>query len=230
MILIDTILSWPQHLDYPLFRKYIQDNRNKFNKIIIVFTDMSVRGSDYRAYVQEVMAKDDILFINNDLVEAKDDWRNIAINKGLKFSTSEWVFFWEQDFTPKGNFWAEIADLMKRVDVFGYYQDSRLHPCCIFLKRTLLEHTSKNFGVIRDEADHFSRIQRNLESKDILIGVIPSYLGEHMNGLSQNMYMLQLGQEPNYQPERFKEYCSQCLKLDNHPDFIKLFTEYLGGD
>jgi len=40
--------------------------------------------------------------------------------------------------------------------------------------------------------------------------------------------MLQIGLEPNYQPERFKEYCKQCLLLDDlHPAFEKLFKEYL---
>ena len=225
---IDLIISHPIHLIFPLWMQFIHDNRERFNKVIVIFTFMNAGSGDYRKYVSDALSKDNVACIDNDEVLAKDDWRNIAINKALKYSNSEWVWFTEEDFTPMGNFWAEIEDFMKRVDVFGYYQDARLHPCCIFIKRKILEHTSKNFGVIEDEADHFSRIQRNLESKDIIIGVIPSYLGEHMNGLSQNMYMLQLGQEPNYQPERFKEYCRQCLLLDNlHPDFSKLFSEYL---
>ena len=225
---IDLIICHPIHLTYPLWMKFIHENRERFNKVIVIFTFMNAGSGDYRKFVTDTFSKDNIICVDNDEVEAKDDWRNIAINKALKYSNSEWVYFTEQDFTPKGNFWHEIEDLMKRVAVFGYYQDARLHPCCIFIKKELLNNTSKNFGVIRDVSDHFSRFQQELEKKDIMIGVIPSYLGEHMNALSQNMYMLQNGEEPNYQPERFKEYCKQCLLLENlHPDFRKLFSEYL---
>lgn len=224
----DLIIVHPIHLDYPLWKKFITDNRDQFHKVIIIFTFMNAGLKDYRKFVIESMSKDKIIFIDNDEVKAQDDWRNVAINKALKYSNSEWIYFTEQDFIPKGNFWREVEDLMQRVEVFGYYQDTRLHPCCLFIKRELLEKTSKNFGVIKDKLDHFGKIQEDLENKDIIIGVIPSYLGEHMNGLSQNLYMLQLGQEPNYEPEKFKEYCSKCLELPTHPDFEILFKKYLG--
>ena len=225
---IDLICCHPFHLDYPLWREFIKNNRDRFNKVIVVFTDMNVADLDYREFVQTTMKKDKITFMDCLPAEANEDWRNKAINMALTVSNAEWIWFMEEDFFPQNNFWKEVEDLMKRCDVFGYYQDARLHPCCIFIKRELLDKTSKNFGVIRDEADHFSRIQKNLESKDIMIGVIPSYLGKHMNALSQNMFMLQNGEEPNYQPEEFKEYCKQCLLLEDlHTDFLKLFREYV---
>lgn len=224
----DLLICHPIHLVYPLWMQFIHENRDKFHKVIIIFTFMNAGSKDYRKFVSESMSKDNVICVNNDEVRGQDDWRNVAINKALKYSTSDWVWFTEQDFLPKDNFWKEIEDLMKRVDVFGYYEDTRLHPCCIFIKKELLDKTSKNFGVVKDQLDHFGKFQKELEDKDIMIGIIPHYLGEHMNGLSQNLYMLQLGKEPNYEPEKFKEYLKNCLLLDNlHPDFEILFSEYL---
>ena len=77
----------------------IHNNVDKFNKIIIVFTDMKTSG-DYRQWIQNVMAKDNVTFIENDEVSSGKDWRDVAVQKALKLSTSEWIWFTEQDFTP----------------------------------------------------------------------------------------------------------------------------------
>lgn len=224
----DLIVCWPQHLDYPLWREFIHDNRSRFYRVIVVFTNMNTDG-DYRQWIKDVMAQDDIAFMHNDSVSAEQDWRNVAVNKALSYSKSEWVFFTEQDFIPKGNFWKEVDDMAKRVEVFGYFQEGRLHPCCIFIKREMLDKTHKDFGVVKDELDHFGRLQQDLENEEIIIGMIPSYLGHHLNGLSQNMWMLQHGEEPNYQPEEFKEYCKKSLEVTVplHPDIVNLMQPYI---
>ena len=49
----DLIESWPQHLDYPLHRKFIKENRDRFAKVIIVFTAMNAQG-DYREFVKNI--------------------------------------------------------------------------------------------------------------------------------------------------------------------------------
>ena len=224
----DLIVCNQRHVIFPLWMEFIQDNRDRFDKVIIVFTDMKVPDLDYRNYMQDQMEKDKITFLDCLPVEGDEDWRNKAINMALTVSEAEWIYFTEQDFLPNERFWKEIDALSNRTDVFGWYQGGRLHPCCIFIKRELLNRTHKDFGVTKDVSDHFGKFQEDLDKKDIIIGVIHPTLGEHMNGLSQNMYMLQSGLEPNYQPGEFKEYCRKCLLLDNlHPDFRELFSWYL---
>ena len=224
----DLILTNPVHIDYPLFRKFIKDSRKRFNKAIIVFTDMNVPDLDYRQHIRKTMAEDKVTFLKCLPAEANEDWRNKAIKMALTVSTSDWICFMEQDFIVKEGFFEDMEALSQRVDVFGYYQDERLHPCCIYIKRALLDKTCKNFSPIPDISDHFSRIQRDLEKKDILIGVIPHRIADHMNGLSQNIHILQEGGEPNYNPEAFRKYCEECLTVEDiHPDFKKLFEWYL---
>lgn len=224
---IDCVISWPQHLDYPLWRKFIHENRSKFNKVIVIFTQMNTKG-DYREFVKETMAKDDITFDNNNPVSASEDWRDVAVNKGLAYSTSKWVLFTEQDFLPSEGFWEEVSSLKKVLGIvaFGAWVERRLHPCCIFAKRSEIEKTSKYFGVIKDKLDHFGKFQQDLIDLGPVL-VIPESTYSHMNGLSQNLHMLQTGEEPNYRPNEFKEYCKRCLELSLHPDFEKLFKEYL---
>lgn len=228
----DLIVAHPKHLLYPLWNKYIRENRDRFTKVIIVMTDMSV-PIDYTQYLKDWFASNDVTIIANDPVTAQDDWRNIAVNKGLSLSDSEWVLFTEQDFLPEFGFWNAVyfmASLKngKAYDFIDIKQDSRIHPCFILIKRSTLDKTSKDFSANPPHYDHFGKIQKDLEetqaSECTILG-----LYEHMNGLSQNLYLLQIGEEPNYRPEDFKEYCRKCLELpDLHPDFRELFSWYLG--
>lgn len=224
----DLIISWPTHTDYPLFRKFIYENRDRFSRVIVIWTDMQTGLEDYRHFITEIMAKDRINFIDNDPVAGDQDWRNIAVNKAVNFSNNEWIWFTEQDFFPTEIFWRVVDQLKDIYDVFGAVAGLRLHPCSIFIKRKLLDQTSKNFGVITDTLDHFGVLQQELENQQVPIGIIPDNTYYHMNGLSQNMYFLQIGEEPNYNKEEFEEYCKKCLELtDLHPDFEELFNWYL---
>jgi len=178
-------------------------------------------------FIKEAFSRDVVTIVENDSVSGTDDWRNIAVNKGLKISDSEWVCFWEQDFSINDSFWPEIRDLMSRTEVFGWYEDTRLHPCCTFIKRELLDKTHKNFGVLSGEFDHFGQLQRDLENKKVIIGVIPRRCASHMNGLSQNIYLLQTGQVPNFRPDEFKDYCRRCLELPMPSDLKNLMETYI---
>lgn len=224
----DILVAWPVHLDYPLFRKFIHDNRDRFSKVIVIFTQMNA-GKDYRTWLQEEFNKDGIISITNDIVEAKDDWRNLAVNRGLSYSDAEWIWFTEQDFFPQEGFWDVVETLSKSTDVLGYFQENRLHPCCIFIKRDCLGKTNHNFGVVKDKLDHFGQIQKDLDENKVPIGIISSYYGQHLNGLSQNMYLLQCGEQPNYEPEKFKEYCRKCLQIDLpiQPEVKKIMEDYI---
>lgn len=221
----DVIICHPFHLDYPLWRKFIHENRARFKKVIIVFTDMNVRDLDYRGFVQNAMAKDDVIFLDCLPAKANEDWRSKAVNMALTVSDAGWVWFTEQDFTPLEGFWDAIyqREDISVDDVMAIKEGDRIHPACLFVKRKLIDETSKDFGVTPDEADHFYKFVRELG----FMYIIPQEFWAHMNGLSQNMWMLQQGIDPNYKPKEFKEYCKKCLKVDPiHPDFFELFSWY----
>lgn len=224
----DLILSWPIHLDYPLYRKFLHDNRNKFSKVIIVFTQMNAED-DYRSWIKNEMSKDDIILINNDLVSAKDDWRNIAVNKALTYSDAKWVWFTEQDFSPKQGFWEWLEHDMSENDVLGIDVDGRLHPACLFVRREVINYTSKNFGVVPDKFDHFGVFQEDLEKIGAKIEFLLKDTYFHMSGLSQNLYLLQSGQQPNYDIFNFRKYVKNTLEsnIKMPPEFEKLFRKYL---
>lgn len=225
----DLIVCNPTHIYFPLFTKFIKENRKHFDKVIMVFTDMAIRDPNYVLYIREAMASEGIIFIDCPRAESGEDWRNKAIKLALNVSKAEWIYFTEQDFFPQNDFWREVGDLMVRTNVFGRYQDSRLHPCCLFIKRALLEKSSMDFSAYPDKGmDHFGLIQKWLDGKDIICGVIFSQYGYHMNGLSQNIHMLQTGEEPNYAPPEFREYVKKCLAEDMPPDMQDLFYSYLG--
>lgn len=223
----DLIVAYPRHLIFPLWNKYIRENRDRLAKVVIVMTDMSV-PTDYTDYLKKYFYGRDVTIVANDPVTASDDWRNIAVNKGLRLSDSQWILFTEQDFLPDDNgFWGMVNCSMETHDLIDVEQDHRMHPCFILIKRSLLDKTSKDFSAKPPHYDHFGKLQLELEEMKIPKSVIAdSY--HHMNGLSQNLYLLQIGEEPNYRPEDFKEYCRKCLKLpDLHPDFRSLFEWYL---
>ncbi len=227
----DLIVAHPLHLDYPLFRHQIRKYRNRFEKVIIVFTQMNA-GHDYSGFVKDSMNEDHVTFINSFRVDGNEDWRDVAVKKALNFSESSWIFFTEQDFFMKKDFWKEVDEAFSyNSDVIYANQDGRMHPCCIFIKRGVLEKTSKNFGVVRDISDHFGLLQKEIREAEppFMVFTIQPKAYKHLNALSQNMYMLQTGQKPNYQEGEFKKYLSKCLKLSIplHPDFVELASHYL---
>lgn len=221
----DLIVCHPQHLDYPLFRQQIRDNRDRFKKVIVVFTNHNV-GRDYRSFVREAMKQDDIDFIDNRAVGGEQDWRNIATNLALSKSNSKWVFFTEQDFFWEDGFWDQVYLNSKSVNYMSVLVQGRVHPCCIIITRSAINKTSKDFSVTKDVSDHFGKIQRDLEGKPCFS--IPANLWLHLGGLSQNMHILMNGGTVEYMPEAFMEYVNKCLyvSVPMHEDFINLFKSY----
>lgn len=223
----DLICAWPTHVDYPLFREYIQTTRSKLHQIVISFTDMQTALPNYQSFIEEQLKADKVSFVQPLPIISGKDWRNEAVKKALEIATGDWVWFVEQDFFPAEGFWPEVYGLAQRTEAFGYYQEDRLHPCCIFVKRELLDKTSKDFSAYPDKGyDHFGKLQHDLELRTNP-GVLHQWTGKHLNGLSQNIYLLQTGQEPNYNPEEFKEYCKKCLEHKLPEELAKLFKDYV---
>ena len=213
----DLIIVWPTNCDYPLFRSFLRTNRDKFARVIISFSEVP-HGDDFHMFVTETLKEDACLFAFTP-VSSPGDWRNNAVNFALLMSDAEWVWFMEQDFFVLHEKFFDQVDIMSEYnDVIGIKEDERLHPCCLLMKREIIEKTSKNFGIVPNKLDHFGIIQKELEEmQDIKIDIISSSYYHHMAGLSHNYTLAHDGKNIGYHPDEFREYMRQCLNIKEVP-------------
>jgi len=176
------------------------------------------------------MCPDHVHFIDNYILPPGRDWRDYAVNRALMYSyNSEWIWFTEQDFSiPNvGKFFRFINDTyyILGVKVIGVKQGDRLHPCCLFIERKQLEKTRKNFGIDPGRLDHFGLIQEDLEALRSPIYTLENDF-MHYNGLSHNYRLIEQGEAPNYEPEKFIDYLKQCVQVDieKDPRFMDVIT------
>lgn len=222
---IDLIVTWGRNCDYPLWRNWIHQNRLSFKKVIVVFMETNM-GDDYRDFIKLAMAVDNITFIQSPTLLPNQDWRDVAVNEGLKNSNAEWVYFTEQDFIPKGFYMGRLAVMMAdKYDCIGAYDSGRLHPCAILAKRELIEKTSKDFGIKESQYDHFGLFQKEVEEL-CRVGRIPQESYKHYNGYSHNWRLLSEGQPPNYEPQEFINslYESLLLAVPLNPKWVEIAT------
>ena len=223
MVKLDIIVCWPKYLDYPLWRKYISDNRNLFNQIIVVFTEGFTDKVDYRDFLIKASLTDDITFTMSPEVKpnvyGQGDWRNVAVNWGLEvlatMRESEWVYFTEQDFFPINNkFWDEVNSFQKDCDIIAVFEGTRMHPCNIMIKKEVLAKVNRNFSILAERNfDHFGLFQKSIEKLGFKVGRLSPNNYCHMTGLSQNMTLVMMGKQPNYHPEEFWNYINKCMQL-----------------
>jgi hypothetical protein len=210
---IDIVIPWPSNCDYPLWRQFITEEGWRFGRVIVVFTQAGT-GYDYRPDVTKVlgMIGPNILVTDSPKVMPDEDWRDVATRYGLKFVISEWVWFTEQDFLPKLGFFDHILEYYNMAtDVIAAYQGDRMHPCSIFIAKATLDKMRLDFGIKPNVADHFSKIQDQIESLKLIVGKIDEHLYYHFNGLSHNFRLVSEGQLPNYQPKEFLEYLKTSI-------------------
>ena len=225
----DVVVSWPRNADYPLWRQFIRDNRKRFNEVIIAFTETN-EGKDYREFVRSAMAYDHCIFVDIVPLSSGQDWRDVAVNNALLYSyNADWVWFTEQDFFIKDeSFWSTVETAIEnKSEVIGVLDGTRMHPCSLFMSKSALNKTRKNFGIVPDKSDHFSLIQKDVETLGLPTAIIDSSLCFHMAGLSHNMYLSSLHKAPNYERKIFVSWLKDCLSVnvDLHPDFVALAKE-----
>ncbi|MFA5768354.1 MAG: hypothetical protein WC871_02300 [Bacteroidales bacterium] len=199
--------------------------RPRFNEVIVAFTEAS--GFDYSEFVRRHMFEDHVIFVDTK-ARGGEDWRNVAMRHALVLSyNAPYVWFAEQDFWPLGGFWEFVEN--QTADVIGVYQESRLHPCSLFMSRHALTQTHLDFAANPPAYDHFGRIQIDLKSAGIEPVKIPENLYYHYNGLSHNWRLVSEGLPANYQPEKFYAYLRAVLSagLVLHPQFENTAREAL---
>lgn len=226
----DVIVSWPDNCDYPIWRKFIRDNRFRFGKVIVVFTKTN-QAINFTEFVRQAMEHDDITFIESPKVYSGQDWRNVAVNAALQVSESDWVWFTEQDLvitTPY--YWDQFTN--KSADFYSYYVGDRMHPCNIYMTRYLIDETSRDFSANPPDYDHFGKIQEEVESLYENNDIDGEFIYEneqfyHLNGLSHNFSLLARGEKPNYKIEEFTKHMQSCIgcgiELDNR--WIQIVSE-----
>lgn len=209
----DVIVTWPSNCDYPLWRQFVRHNRYRFNKVYISFMEANDPDNEYRNFVIDAMRDDKCSFF---FTGSGPQWRNNSVNHALRHVGSDTVWFTEQDFTTKGNFWGHY-NTIKDTKVAAIFQGERMHPACIFAKVETIEKTSKNFD-IGDGFDHFGRFQKDVEDVLKIAPVkIPKRYYEHMNGLSHNFHLVSKKQTPVYKPIEFYGYLRKCLEVKDVP-------------
>jgi len=204
----DVIVAWPSNCDYPLWRQFIRDERDRFGDVIVAFTEHD--GPTMTLFVRSVL--EDATFIDTTVWDS--DWRSAAVNAALNRSRSEWVWFTEQEFfiTDPDLFWSQVTE--EGVGT-GWHEngEKRWHPSCLFARRDAIDGTSRDFAPTAQYGDHFARFTAELEEQ----GPIRELTGgfEHLQGLSQNHYLIDSGiVEGRFHEDRLRRYFEDCLRAD----------------
>lgn len=244
----DLLITWHESCDYPIHRMLMKRHRDFFGKIIIYFSK-HFRGHTYTDFLKSTLSDlGNIQFL--DPIEYEygiQDWRNISTNYMLKHTDGGWVCSWEGDFftTDWDKLLKAVEEASKTYDILGYkgkdhqqeYQEylkgDYVHPAFFFIRRSLLENTSKDFSAKPSEGyDHFGKI-----TKDIMEMKIPIWWTQD-NGFEEAQTFHQGGINFNYleglkegfkfhRPELFYIYNWWSMKADipQSPKFMELMKK-----
>jgi len=152
----DLIVVGSADCDYPIFREFLHKNFTEFNKVhYIISTPLENDHAVGEIHLEDFL-KSDLSFANVSRIETIDndnwhDWRSVSVNQALKSSTSEYILFIEPDFEMD-------IDVMKNIpqhDVVGFKSPGtqRTWPSFLYVKRDLIEKTSKMFSAVSLEID-----------------------------------------------------------------------------
>lgn len=227
---IDLVITQPTSCDFPIWRNFLRHNREKFGKVIIVMAKSNGKN-DYTGFLTEAMRQDDVLIRPAGSYIETNDWRDSAVKTALLNSDAEYVWFTEQDFfiANPSEFFAQVNTLINAGNQFIYVKEGgeRIHPCCMIVKRSLIEKTRKDFGIIPDKSDHFGKFVADILAQKPKMQEIGTTGKDyfHMNGLTHNYNLIEIGQTDNvYQPGLFQLYNSYARMQDvpQDPRFINL--------
>lgn len=201
----DLIITWPQNCDYPLWRSWLRENYKRFQRVIVSFSPND--GPDYRAFLRETLEPYGVVCIDTEPTEERE-WRDAAVNAALDLSTAEWVWFTEQDFEiVDPRFWTTVEALSLGARAVGIREDRRWHPCCLFVRRSIIEETPRYFGP--DPVDHFYSFGLALGGGVVDLEKYTPGTWEHPAGTSRNMELIHLRR---YREVRYPDLMATFLK------------------
>ena len=226
----DLIITWPTGCDFPVWRNFLRENRAKFKDVFIIMSE-SHGKNDFTSFL--VKSFEDMK-VNVTIKRAGtyiqlEDWRNSAVHAALAASTSEWVWFTEQDFFIRkpDEFFLKAEQLAELHDVIYVTEGERIHPACMFVRRSVLDKTSRDFGIVPGKMDHFGKFVDELSKNNARMVEIghPGKEYYHMNGLTHNYRLIEEGHIKNiYQPGLFQLYnaYARLQPVPQDPNFIYL--------
>lgn len=237
MIKPDVIVSWPHHMDYPLFRYNMQRFKKYFGNIYVTFTQNTMPDPHYNRFL--IKNVPEIQFITP--LDAPGDWRDVSVNFILKnYSKASHVLFLEQDFLIRDRRFFEVVFTEFQYNFMYYQEGERIHPAFALVPREVIDKTSKDFSARPPLYDHFGLFFR--EVGELANGVNIENIGlhdfedyHHMAGFTQNYNCIKEGQ-PLYRPEEFLSYNHYVQKVPvvQDPSFLELCQyiekEYGSGD
>ena len=215
----------------------VSRTRGLFNKIIVVMTQKSGLLDVSQTIANTVLGVTllDIEF------DGQRDWRDIAVNKALDFSTAQKVLFLEQDFLfdPKGL----PRVLESSAPAVFVIQEGRVHPAFMLVDRNLINASSRDFSANPPHHDHFGLFTREIKDMEGWATITNPEHGQgdisleylHLNGLTQN-YVVGLDHpEQIHMPNLFHTYNLMCLEIFRNidPGFLptmEAFKRNLPGD
>jgi len=224
----DLVVVAPDHVDYPLWRSFLRENRSSFGNVIVSFSP-SNRNYSLVHFVRQAMQHDDIIFTSS--AGLTGDWRDAAIRAALACVSSDHILFMEQDFLV-WNTRLLASILATDLPAIGFCEGSRWHPGFMCLKKDLLALTCMDFGA-GDGFDHFGKITRDLLQRISFVSL--EQLGfsspkdwEHLAGLTNNYDRLLMGSVDTISsPARFALYNQQALalKIEQSPFFLQILQQ-----
>ena len=231
----DLLICHIKHCYYPIWMKTVKKYRDFFGKILIHFSEHN-RQPYFDHYIHtELQELGNIVFLDKANIDwSTQDWRNIATNEMLKYSTGEWVCSIEQDWFCRD--WDKLlAECRRHMDspaaLFGWYSltaHSYVHPAFFFIRRAVLDQTSKDFGPHSEisGSDHFAKITYDVEKlEQIVVGlnvgdVSSRSLAFHLGGVNQN-YLDGIHTGVFHREEIFYIYNYWSMKHNLPSDFAK---------
>ena len=207
-----------------MWRLFLEKNRNEFDAVIVAIMEPN-HGYDYSEFIKAQLEKLDVTVVESPKLKAGEDWRDVAAKKALKYSKAKWVWFTEQDFFPKSGFFDQVRKYQSTgCTVVAVYQQTRMHPCSIFIFREALDSLVVDFGIVPGESDHFGLIQKQINEKKLMTGMIRENLYTHLNGFSHNLRLIDNGERANYEEDLFMSHIRSCLNapVNLHPHFVEI--------
>lgn len=213
----DIFITHPRDLFYPLWVKRMNENRDLFDRLIVVITQ---KGSE-RNFTKDIIRSLKDVIIIREYYDNGKDWRHAALSRAMQVFVADRALFLEQDFLMGKGFLKKL--LSYNFNTIGFEEGNRFHPACLLVKREALDKTNKDFSVDPDVSDHFGKLSKELRNigdchllKDL---DLPEYY--HMSGLSQNYRLTENFHTPDdfflynilcenlEQPQEWKDFCKQ---------------------
>lgn len=218
---ISAIVSWPDGIDFPIFRQRIPKLLDHVDELIICFTRHGHK--DISPWIKDNIHNKKVFFVNSDLMNHHSgDWRNKSTKTLIDYANCEYVLSLEQDFLIKDYtyFFNRIKeDIGKRTEIVTFEEGNRFHPAFLLAKKSIINKNEYDFSVAGDGLDHFASVTKKLKNYNYsfleYLGVYPGRDWFHMRGLTDNYF----ADKPYYDLENFYFYNDFCKSINPKNDF-----------